>query len=151
MENRQWQNLAEKKSRHSQKSHEMYWNIIVYPFNCLSWLIVTQRDEKYGYSVIDSRWYVRVLFQFMTYICPFIFTFMAYSPLYFSVNGMMILVLAYKNGSKVSQHIMAYRKIPFCEWHIDVGLHTYFCLWHNIRDHASRPLNTFTYCAIINL
>ena len=36
----------------------------------------------------------------MTYICPFIFTFVAYSPPYFSVNGMMILVLAYKNGFK---------------------------------------------------
>ena len=81
----------------------------MYPFNCLSWSILTQRDEKYGYSVIDSRWYVRVLFLFMTYICPFIFTFMAYSPPYFSVYGMMILVLAYKNGFK-SQYIMAYRK-----------------------------------------
>ena len=39
-------------------------------------------------------------FLFMTYICPIIFTFMAYSPPYFSVNGMMILVLAYKNGFK---------------------------------------------------
>ena len=57
-------------------------------------------DEKYGYSVIDSRWCVRVLFLFMTYICPFIFTLMAYSPPYFSVNGMMILVLACKNGFK---------------------------------------------------
>ena len=56
--------------------------------------------KKNGYSVIDSRWCVRVLFLFMTYICPFIFTFMAYSPLYFSVNGMMILVLVYKNGFK---------------------------------------------------
>ena len=36
----------------------------------------------------------------MTNICPFIFTFMAYSPSYVSVNGMMILVLAYKNGFK---------------------------------------------------
>ena len=34
------------------------------------------------------------------YICPFIFTFISYSPPYFSVNGMMILVLAYKNGFK---------------------------------------------------
>ena len=100
MENRQWQKLAEKKSRHSQKSHEMYWNIIVYPFNCLSWSILIQRDEKYGYSVTNSRWCVRVLFLFMIYLCPFIFTFMAYSPPYFSVNGMMILVLAYKNGFK---------------------------------------------------
>ena len=57
-------------------------------------------DEKYGYSVIDSRWCVRVLFLFMTYICPFIFTFMAYSPPYFSVNRMMILVLACKNAFK---------------------------------------------------
>ena len=40
------------------------------------------------------------LLLFMTYICPFIFTFIAYSPFYFSVNGMMILVLAYKNGFK---------------------------------------------------
>ena len=30
----------------------------------------------------------------MTYICPFIFTFMAYIPPYFSVNGMMILCIA---------------------------------------------------------
>ena len=74
---------------------------------------------------IDSRWCVRVFFLFMTYMCPFIFTFMAYSPPYFSVNGMMILVLAYKMASNVSQYIMAYRKIPFCLWHIDVGLHTY--------------------------
>ena len=36
----------------------------------------------------------------MTYICPFTFTFMTYSPPYFSVNGMMILVLTYKNGFK---------------------------------------------------
>ena len=72
----------------------------MYPFNCSSWSILTKRDEKYGYSVIDSRWCVRVLFLFMTYISPFIFTFMAYSPPYFSVNGMMILVLAYKNGFK---------------------------------------------------
>ena len=39
-------------------------------------------------------------FLFMTYICPFIFTFKAYSPPYFSVNCMMILVLAYKNDFK---------------------------------------------------
>ena len=39
-------------------------------------------------------------FLFITYIFPFIFTFMAYSPPYISVNGMMILVLAYKNGFK---------------------------------------------------
>ena len=100
MENRQSQKLAEKKSRHTQKSYEMYLNIIVYPFNCLRWSIFTQRDEKYGYSVIDSRLCVRVLFLFMTYTCPLIFIFMAYSPPYFSVNGMMILVLAYKNGFK---------------------------------------------------
>ena len=62
-------------------------------------------------------------------MCPFIFTFMAYSPPYFSVNGMMILVLAYKNGFKISQDIMAYRKIPFCLWHIDIGLHTYIFLF----------------------
>ena len=133
MENRQWQKLAEKKSRHSQNSHDMYWNIIVYPFNCLSWSILTQRDEKYGYSVIDSRWCVRVLFLFM-----------AYSPPYFSVKGMMILVLAYKMASKVSRYIMAYRKIPFCLWHIDVGLHIFiFLFMTNIRDHSSRPLNRF--------
>ena len=89
-----------KKSRHSQKSHEMYWNIIVSPFNCLSWSILTQRDEKYGYSIIDSRWCIRVLFLFTTYICPFICTFMAYCPPYFSVNRMMILILARKNGFK---------------------------------------------------
>ena len=29
--------------------------------------------------------------------------------------------------------------------------HLYFCLWHNIRDHSSRPLHRFTNCAIINL
>ena len=54
---------------------------------------------------------------------------MAYSPPYFSVNGMMILVLAYKMASKVSQYIMAYRKIPFCSWHIDVGLHIYISVY----------------------
>ena len=68
-------------------------------------------------------------FLFMTYICPFTFTFMANSPPYFSVNGMVILVLAYKMASKVSQYIMAYRKIPFCLWHIDVGLHTLIFLF----------------------
>ena len=36
----------------------------------------------------------------LVYICLLMFTFMAYSPPYFSVNGMMILVLAYKNGFK---------------------------------------------------
>ena len=66
---------------------------------------------------------------FMTYICPFIFTFMAYSPPYFSVNDMMILVLAYKNGFKSKSYIMAYRKIHFCLWHIDVGLHTFIFLF----------------------
>ena len=54
---------------------------------------------------------------------------MAYSPPYFSVNGMMVFVLAYKMASKVSQYIMAYRKIPFCLWHIDVGLHTFIFLF----------------------
>ena len=34
------------------------------------------------------------------YICPLIFTFMAYSLPYFSVNRMIILVLACKNGFK---------------------------------------------------
>ena len=58
----------------------------------------------------------------------FFFLFMTYSPPYFSVNGMMISVLVYKNGFK-SKHIMAYRNISFCLWHIDVGLqHLYFCL-----------------------
>ena len=85
--------------------------------------------KKYGYSIIDSRWCVRVLFLFMTYICPFILTFMAYSPPYFSVNRMMILFLACKMASKVSQYIMAYRKIPFCLRHIDVGLHTFIFLF----------------------
>ena len=54
---------------------------------------------------------------------------MAYSPPYFSVNGMMILVLAYKTASKVSHYIMAYRKIPFCLWHIDVGLDIYISVY----------------------
>ena len=80
----------------------------------------------------------------MTYICPFIFTFMAYSPPYFSVKGMMILVSAYKMASKVSQYIMAYRKIPFCLWHIVVGLHTFiFLFMTEFRDHSSRPLDRF--------
>ena len=57
-----WQKLSEKMSRHSQKSYAMYWNIIVYPFNCLSWPILTPRGEKYGYSIIESRWCVRVFF-----------------------------------------------------------------------------------------
>ena len=71
----------------------------MYLFNCLSWSILIQRDEKYGYSVIDSRWCVRDFFLFMTNICPFIFTFMAYSEPYFSVND-MILVLGIQNGFK---------------------------------------------------
>ena len=77
MENKQWQKLAEKKSRHNQKSHGMYWNIIVYPFNCLSWSILTQRDENYEYSVIDSRWCVRVFF----------FVYDIYMPFYFYIYG----------------------------------------------------------------
>ena len=56
----------------SQKSHEMYWNIIVYPFNCLSWSILTQRDEKYGYSVIDSS---------------FVSVYDIYMPFYFYIYG----------------------------------------------------------------
>ena len=68
---------------------------------------------------MDTQLLITVLFLFMTYICPFIFTFMAYSPPYFSVNWHI------KMASKVSQYIMAYRKIPFCLWHIDVGLHTF--------------------------
>ena len=78
---------------------------------------------------MDTQLLIAVLFLFMTYICPFIFTFMAYSPPYISVNDMMILVLACKMASKVSQYIMTYRKIPFCLWHIDVGyIHLHFCL-----------------------
>ena len=61
---------------------------------------------------------------------PFMCTFMAYSPLYFSVNGMFILFLAYKNGFKSQYNIYyGYRKIPFCLWHIDVGLHTFMFLF----------------------
>ena len=41
---------------------------------------------------MDTQLLKAVLFLFMTYICPFIFTSMAYSPPYFSVNGMIILV-----------------------------------------------------------
>ena len=48
--------------------NRMKYTETVYPFNCLSWSILTQRDEKYGYSVIDSRWCVRILFLFMTYL-----------------------------------------------------------------------------------
>ena len=48
---------------------------------------------------------------------------------YFSVKSMIILVLAYINGFKISQYIMAYRKIPFCLWHTDVGLHTFIFLF----------------------
>ena len=51
-------------------------------------------------QLLIAEWCVRVLFLFMTYICLFIFTFMAYSPPYFSVNLMMILILACKNGFK---------------------------------------------------
>ena len=36
----------QRKSPDIAKNHEMYWNIIVYPFNCLSWSILTQRDEN---------------------------------------------------------------------------------------------------------
>ena len=65
---------------------------------------------------------------------PFIFTFMACSPPYFSVNRMMIFVLACKNGFKsksvyyglYSQYI---RKITFCLWYIGVGLHTFIFLF----------------------
>ena len=65
----------------------------------------------------------------MIYICSFIFTFMAYSPPYFSVNGTMILFWHIKMASKVSQYIMAYRKIPFCLLHKDVGLHMFIFLF----------------------
>ena len=41
---------------------------------------------------MDTQLLIAVLLLFMTY--------MAYSPPYFSVNGVMILVLAYKNGFK---------------------------------------------------
>ena len=129
MQNRQWQKLAEKKSRHSQKSHRMYWNIIVYPFNCLSWSILTQRDEKYGYSVIDSSWCVRVffcllhiyalLFLHLWHIFHLIFLLMTWWYWFWHI----------KMTSKVSQYIMAYRKILFCLWHIDVGLHTFIFLF----------------------
>ena len=78
---------------------------------------------------MDTQLLIAVLFLFMTHLCLFIFTFMAYSPPYFSVNGMMILVWHIKMASKVSQYIMAYRKIPFCLWHIDVGLHTFIFLF----------------------
>ena len=74
----------------------------MYPFNCLSWSILTQRDVKYEYSVIDSRWCVRVIIIFVyVYAIYMPFYFYIYGiPSYFSVNGMMILVLAYKNGFK---------------------------------------------------
>ena len=88
MENRQWQKLADKTSRHSQKSHEMFWNIIVYPFNCKGWSILTQRGEKYGYWIIESRWCVRVFSVHDIYM-PFYFYIYG---IYFSVNGMMILL-----------------------------------------------------------
>ena len=39
-------------------------------------------------------------FLFMTYIRPFIFTFMAYSPPYVSINGMKMIFVAYKVASK---------------------------------------------------
>ena len=74
----------------------------------------------------------------MTYIFPFIFTFMAYSPPYFSVNGMMILFLAYKNGFKSQlMCIMAFRKIPFCLWHIVVGLLIFIFLFMAYRCRAT--------------
>ena len=152
MENRQWQKLAEKKSRHSQKSHGMYWNIIVYHFNCLSRSILTQRDEKYGYSVLDSRWCVRVVFcLFMTYICPCIFTLMAYSSPYFSVNGMMILVLAYKNGFKSESVYYGLQENTFLFMAYRCRATHIYISAYDIRDHSSRPLNRFTYYAIINL
>ena len=66
--------------------------------------MLNQTDEKYGYTVIDSRRCVRVFFVlfflFMTYICHFILHLWHIVHLVFSVNGMMILVLAYKNGFK---------------------------------------------------
>ena len=42
------------------------------------------------------------------YIFPFIYTFMAYSSPYFSVNGMMRLVLAHKNGFKSTRKSVYY-------------------------------------------
>ena len=59
-------------------------------------------------------------------ICmPLNFTFMAVHLIFFFVNGMMIF-LAYKSGFESQYNIYAgYRRIPFCLWHIDVGLHTF--------------------------
>ena len=46
-------------------------------------------------------------------ICPFIFTFIAYSPPYISVYGMTILFLAYKNfKSKYTVYI-------YILWHLE--------------------------------
>ena len=65
----------------------------------------------------------------MTYICSFIFTFMAYSLPYLSVNGMMIFVLAYKNGFKSEPVYYGLQENNFCLLHIDVGLHTFIFLF----------------------
>ena len=53
---------------------------------------------------------------------------------------MMILFLVFINGFKSQYNIYyGYRKIPFCLWHIDVGLHTYIsCLGGLPRDSVAR-------------
>ena len=55
-------------------------------------------------------------------------------------------------ASKVSQYIMAYRKIPICLWHIDVGLHTFIFLFMTLyKGPLFQASNRLTYYAIINL
>ena len=67
--------------RKSPNIAKITWNVLKHhsvSFNCLSWSILTQRDEKYEYSVIDSRWCVRVFFSSVYDI---------YMPFYFYIYG----------------------------------------------------------------
>ena len=56
---------------------------------------------------------------------------MAYNPLYFSVNGMMILFLAYKIGfkSKYIYSMATGKYLSVCLWLIDVGLHIFIVVF----------------------
>ena len=57
------------------------------------YFVLTQRGGKYRKRMVLQCFSVH-----MTYVCPFIFTIMAYdSPPYYSNCDMMISFLAYKN------------------------------------------------------
>ena len=139
MENRHWQKLAEKKSRHNQKSHGMYWNIIVYPFNCLSWSILTQRYEKYWYSVIDSRWCVRVFLFFVFFLFCFFF--------FFFVLFMTYYLCPYTSRYSIIQELLqlldefsfSYLFLLFFDRHSQLvceRVKEMNCTWHTQKEHV---------------